>query len=435
MSQNKSFTIISLGCPKNLVDSEVFCSIFKESGYTFTHAVEKANIVLINTCGFIQDAQEEAIMTILETAKTINNSPSFGGGRGRVDKTLIVTGCLVKRFKDELITDIPEVDVWLDLKDFSRLKQIVNAPTNTLTQRELLTPKHYAYLRVSDGCDNKCSYCAIPSIRGNHKSEPIDTLLEEAKYLAGKGVKELIINAQDTTKYGYDLYGESALIELLKRIEEMSLFPWLRLLYLHPAHLTEKMILQLAEFKTLLPYFDIPLQHINSDILSAMNRKVDPETIIKRLYLLRETFPDCAIRTTFITGFPSETKQQFKELELFIKDFKFTRLGVFTYSHEIGTPAYDLTPLVPFRTAQKRKDKLMAIQQPISSEIMSGYIGKTLEVIIDKDSDEEGFTHEGRSYMDAPEIDGKVYIQNGRYEIGDIVKVKITDAWEYDLVM
>ena len=459
--RHKYFTIVSLGCPKNLVDSERFMFIFRQYGFTYTEKPEKADIILINTCGFIKDAQEEAINTILEISE--------------YKKKLIVTGCLVKRFKDDLVKEIPEVDVWLDLKDFEGLRLFVNSelthpvpsshvdkssiihktklldlgegnsefriPNSELRGRGTLTPSHYAYLRISDGCDNKCSYCTIPSIRGSHTSEKIEDLISEAKYLAEKGVQELIITAQDTTLYGQDIYKKQMLITLLTEIENLNLFRWIRLLYLHPAHLTEEIIVGLTGLKTLLPYFDIPLQHISTEILDKMNRKIDKETIINRLNYLREKFPTAAIRTTFITGFPGETKLHFKELENFIKEFKFTRLGVFTYSLEEGTPAYDLPNKVSKQTAQRRKDKLMSIQQDISAEIMRSYIGQTIEVIVDEhkkptptDKRDSFYSVLARSYNDAPEIDGNVYIAKSKAKPGDIVKVKITEALMYDLI-
>lgn len=420
----KKFSVISLGCPKNLVDSEIFFSILKQAGYVYTDDLEIADTILINTCGFIKDAQEESVNTILNISLHKKNKL----------RKLIVTGCLVKRFKEELTAEIPEVDYWLDLKDFDSLKSILNSDKEILQKRELLTLPHYAFLRISDGCNNRCSYCAIPDIRGEHRSEKIEYLLDEAKHLSGLGVKELIVNAQDTTMYGADIYGKSMLTELLKKIEDLNLFPWIRLLYLHPAHLTEEIIDSLSELRTLLPYFDIPLQHISTEILNSMNRKIDKEMTVKRLNYLRQKFPGCAIRTTFITGFPGESRTHFKELENFIKDFKFTRLGAFTYSSEEGTPAHTFEPKVSSRTAQNRKDKLMVIQQEISADIMTQFTGKTIDVIIDKKSDEEQFSYEGRSFMDAPEIDGTVFILNGDCNPGDIVKVKILEAWEYDLV-
>ena len=418
----KNFSIISLGCPKNLTDSENFFSIFKQAGYQYTSIIEKAEILLINTCGFIKDAQEESINTILENITLKNN---------KLNK-LIVTGCLVQRFKDELIKEIPEVDYWLDLKDFSALQNILG--TNKPIQREILSLPHVAYLRVSDGCNNRCSYCAIPDIRGNLTSEPIEKLLDEAKILAQKGVKELIVNAQDTSNYGYDLYGKPMLVELLYKLDELNLFKWIRLLYLHPAHLSRQMILDFSRIKSLLPYFDIPLQHINDAILKSMNRKISKNDTLSILQYIKELIPQAAIRTTFITGFPGEGKSEYLELKKFISEFKFTRLGVFTYSQEEGTPAYNYESQVKKTTAQNRKDRLMAIQQQISEEIMSSFVGKEMEVIIDKFAVETSYKYEGRSYLDAPDIDGTVFITEGNANIGDIVKVMITDSWEYDLI-
>ncbi|MCK9329247.1 MAG: 30S ribosomal protein S12 methylthiotransferase RimO [Candidatus Cloacimonetes bacterium] len=418
----RNFSIISLGCPKNLTDSENFFSIFKQAGYNFTDNVNIAEILLINTCGFIRDAQEESINTILEHILLKNNKL----------KKLIVTGCLVKRFQEELKQEIPEVDLWLDLKDFDGLQKLLN--THFKIEREILTLPHYAYLRVSDGCNNRCSYCAIPDIRGELHSISIENLLEEAKILALKGVKELIVNAQDTSNYGKDLHGKSMLVELLTKLDNLKLFKWIRLLYLHPAHLTKEMVFEFSKIKSLLPYFDIPLQHINDNILKNMNRKITKQETLSLLNFIRETIPQAAIRTTFITGFPGETKKDYIELKNFIQEFRFTRLGVFSYSQEKGTPAYNFNNQVNKQTAQNRKDRLMAIQQKISEEIMSSFIDQELEVIIDRKANEESFLYEGRSYLDAPEIDGTIFITHGNAKPGDIVTVQITDSWEYDLV-
>jgi ribosomal protein S12 methylthiotransferase len=424
-SKKKIFSIISLGCPKNLVDSERFLGLFFKYGYSFTTDRKKASIILINTCGFIADATEEAINTILETSQL----------KQKKLEQLVVTGCLVQRYKDELIADLPEVDLWFDLKDFSGFERWLSSTEveSANYPRNLLTPHHYAYLRISDGCDNRCSYCAIPGIRGSHKSEMIENIVSEAIHLSKQGVKELIITAQDTTNYGSDMYGEVRLIDLLKQIESLNLFPWIRLLYLHPAHLTESMIDELANLKTLLPYFDIPLQHISDDILTAMNRRVDSKTIKQRLNYLRQVFPSCAIRTTFITGFPGEQVSHFNQLKEFISNFKFTRLGVFCYSKEENTPAYNLEPKITSRNAEKRKDTLMSIQQSISSETLSSFVGSCLDVIVESKS-EYIAGYEGRSYLDSPDIDGRVYIYGDDLQIGDIVSVKITDALMYDLI-
>lgn len=434
--QKRLFSLISLGCPKNLVDSERFYTIFNKYEYIYTDDHKKAEMILINTCGFIQDAQQEAVMTILEVANYKSHRL----------KKLIVTGCLVKRFRAELIADIPEVDHWIDLQDFHELECIISSGdvSREVPQRTLLTPMHYAYLRVSDGCDNRCSYCTIPDIRGRHRSEKIETLLAECEFLAKSGVKELIVNAQDTTMYGVDTYGKPSLIELLRRIDSLKLFPWIRLLYLHPAHFSEVMIDEMASIDSLLPYFDIPLQHINSEILSSMNRKIDRAGTIEVLNHIRKTFPECATRTTFITGYPGEKRKHFTELESFIKEFRFTRLGVFCYSAEPGTPAYQLQGRVSAPTAQRRADILMATQQEISQDILSSFVGRQLQVIIERKSDiaqrskkvSEGkvAVYEARSYLDAPDIDGVVYVYGGEHRAGDIVEVSITDSQIYDLI-
>jgi ribosomal protein S12 methylthiotransferase len=290
----------------------------------------------------------------------------------------------------------------------------------------LLEQKYYGYLRISDGCNNRCSYCSIPNIRGEHKSEAIDDLLIQCQHLASQGVQELIINAQDTSMYGVDNYEKPMLIELLKRIELLGVFKWLRLLYLHPAHFDERMITELSQIKSLVPYFDIPLQHISDDILNKMNRKINKKTIIKRLVYLRAVFPDCALRTTFITGFPGETRGNFQELLSFVEEFKFTRLGVFTYSKEEGTPVYHFTNQVSKQTANRRRDRLLSVQTEISEQILSSYVGKTLDVLIESDDS-------GRSFLDAPEIDGTVFV-NTKNKMGQIIKVKITGSSHYDLV-
>jgi len=432
MPLTHTFSLVSLGCPKNLIDTEVYLSIFKSHGFAYLASPQKAEIVLINTCGFILDATRESIETILEIAEN----------KGKNLKHLIVAGCLVNKDYNQLSMSIPEVDLWLLAKDFEQLSGYLSiiSPNQKITapaeyrRTVLLTPNHYAYLRISDGCSNRCTYCTIPSIRGNHQSVPIERLLEETAYLQRLGVKELIITAQDTALYGVDIYGSPQLITLLREIERQKAFAWIRLLYLHPAHLTPEVISKLASLTTLVPYFDIPLQHISDRILEAMNRHIDKQTIINRLTLLRESFPNATIRTTFITGFPSETRQEFSELLAFIKDFRFTRLGVFTYSPEDSTPAMNITPKVSPATALRRKSKIMQVQQEISAEILKSFLGRSIWVIIDKRSKVKGFSFEGRSYMDSPDIDGKVYVVGSGMGIGDIVRVKVTGSMEYDLL-
>jgi ribosomal protein S12 methylthiotransferase len=420
----KSFSIISLGCPKNLVDSEYFNQILLEAGYTYIEDSENTDIILINTCGFIQDAKEESIITILENADFKQDNPK---------QKLIVTGCMVKRYKEELMKQIPEVDYWIDLKDFEALKEILHLNNKEL-KRSILTPFYYAYLRISDGCNNHCSYCAIPSIRGELCSEPMDKLILQAKQLAKSGVKELIVNAQDTSQYGIDLYKKQSLIDLLKELHKIPEFEWIRLLYLHPAHLSLEMIDEIAKLPKVCHYFDIPLQHINNEILTAMNRKTSKEHIISLINHIRECMPDAVIRTTFITGFPGEDVKKYNELVNFIKEIRFDKLGVFAYSPEEGTPAATMEKAVSKKTAQNRSDKIMALQQEISSENLDRFLNQEIEVIIERKASDPGFKYEGRSRYDAPEIDGMVYITKGQAKIGEIVRVKIIEAWEYDLV-
>lgn len=419
----------SLGCPKNLVDSEVFTNILAEFKLEKTTDKEDADFQIINTCGFIQSAKEEAIDEILEAVETSKSNNS----------KIIVTGCFVKRYKEELINEIPEVEHYIDLKDFQSFAEIFENEFNTKYhktpfERDYLTPSHYGYLRVSDGCENYCAYCAIPLIRGKIKSESIESLVKEATKMVNSGVKELIITAQDTTLYGIDLYGKPKLDELLTELNKIQKLKWIRLLYLHPAHLTFENIDTFKRLEKVLPYFDIPLQHISDKMLKAMNRHVSKDRILDILNYIRKTITDSTIRTTFITGFPGETIKDFRELRDFIKDFKFDKLGVFNYSQEEDTPAFNFDNKVTEKTALKRKDELMMIQQEISESLLEKQVGKTLEVVIEDISQEEGIIFEGRSIYDAPEIDGTVFITEGKAAIGDIKKVKIIDSWEYDLV-
>ncbi len=419
----KKYSIISLGCSKNLVDSEVFASIIEQSGYSITDVFEEAEVIIINTCGFILDAKEESIETILEAAEHKKT--------GKCGK-LIVTGCLVKRYFRNIKDTIPEIDELVDLKDFANFAKIFK--TQPTSDRKLLTLPHFAYLRISDGCNNHCSYCAIPSIRGELKSVPIEELVTEAESLVEKGVKELIITAQDTANYGVDIYGKSCLPQLLKELHKIEKLEWIRILYLHPAHITSKIIDTIANLPKVCKYFEIPIQHINNEILQSMNRKVTKEHIQEIIAEIRTKIPEAIIRTTLITGYPGESEDKYIELRDFIKEIKFERLGVFSYSPEEDTPAFELTQQIPEKIAEKRKEEIMMLQQTISEDFLASLIGKKIKVIIDRIGEEGEFPFEGRSYFDAPEIDGTVFIEEGKAEIGKIVTVEITDSWEYDLV-
>ena len=419
----KKFAIISLGCSKNLVDSEVFAYITETAGYTLTEETIEAEVIIVNTCGFILDAKEESISTILEAADLKKS--------GKCIK-LIVTGCLVKRYYDDIKNSFPEIDTVIQLKDFNAFKKIFEI--SSAENRKLLTLPHFGYLRVSDGCNNHCSYCAIPAIRGHLKSVPIENLVSSTEALVANGVREIILTAQDTAQYGVDIYGEQKLPELLQKLHAIKNLEWIRILYLHPAHISSELIDSMAELPKICKYFEIPIQHISNEILGSMNRKVTKERIMQIISEIRSKMPDAVVRTTLITGYPGETEERYIELKDFVKELKFERLGAFAYSKEEDTPAYDLELQVSEEIAEQRKDELMQIQQNISEEFLAGLVGKKIQVIIDTISKEEEFVFEGRSYFDSPEIDGMVLITEGKANIGEIVNVEIIDAWEYDLI-
>lgn len=422
----KYYHLISLGCPKNLIDSEIFAFLTESANYKPIEDITQAELIIINTCGFINDAKEEGIQTIFEAAKMKEEGKC---------KTLIVTGCLVKRYFDQLQADIHEIDVLVNLKDFKKFAEILGLKDYAYN-RKLMTPSHYAYLRISDGCNNNCTYCAIPLIRGKLTSIPMEEVIAEAKTLAKQGVKEIIITAQDTTQYGKDIYGEYRLIQLLKKIAEVNDIEWIRLLYLHPAHLTRELIDDIAQISKILPYFDIPLQHISDKILKKMNRRKFRQHNEEILDYLLLKMPKAMIRTTFMVGFPGEDREDYLELKKFIAERKFARMGIFIYSSEEDTPAHEFLPEVSRKTALNRYNKLMMIQQDISADIMDTFVDTELACIIDKVAEDEDFQWEGRSWFDAPDVDGNVFIKDplGIGKVGDIVTVKVIEAWEYDLV-
>jgi ribosomal protein S12 methylthiotransferase len=422
----KYYHLISLGCPKNLIDSEIFSFLSEEANYLPTEDSTEADLIIINTCGFIVSAKEEGIETILEATKLKEEG---------VCKTLVVTGCLVKRYFDELMAEFPEIDFLINLKDFKKFAQVLGLK-DFAYNRKLMTPSHYAYLRISDGCNNNCTYCAIPLIRGKLTSIPMEEVLEDARNIASQGVKEVIITAQDTTQYGKDIYPEGRLIQLLQKVSEIDGIEWIRLLYLHPAHLTHELIDAVAEIPKILPYFDIPLQHISDNILRRMNRRKFSSHINEIFDYLLMKIPHAMIRTTFIVGFPGEERKDYEELKKFIQKRKFARMGVFIYSQEEDTPAYDFQPQVARKTATNRYNKLMQIQQDISADVMQSFVGKEIECIIDKVATEDDFDFEGRSWFDAPDVDGIVYMTDNLNlaKVGEIAIVKIVEAWEYDLV-
>ncbi len=424
MARKKAlFYIETLGCPKNLVDSEVIVSNIQEVGYKLVSNPKTAEVLIVNTCGFIQPAKEESIDVILDFVRFKKEGKC---------KKLIVVGCLVQRYKEELKKSIPEVDHFFGLDEISEINHILNSENSFEEKRFILTPKHYAYLRISDGCENFCSYCAIPFIRGPVRSKPINEIVDEAQQLVDQGVKEIIVIAQDIGNYGVDIYGESQLNELLLALDKIANLRWLRLLYLNPQHITKELLFTIKNSKRICKYLDIPIQHISDNILKKMNRKTSKKDIIQTLDMIHNLVPELTIRTTFIVGFPGETEKDFEELHGFIQEQKFDRLGAFKYYQENGTKAASLPDQVPEYIKQKRFEKLMEEQKTISQDRLESYIGKKLSVIVDKKIKPK--IYECRSEFDAPDIDGIVFLEEADVNVGDIIEVEIVDSLEYDLI-
>ena len=439
--------IITLGCSKNTVDSENLAGHLAAAGHTvhFDRERNDCDAVIINTCGFIGDSKEQSIETILlQIGVKV---------RGRKARRLIVCGCLVERYREELRQEMPEVDGWYGVHEWKeiieKIEEIdsietieiidsinsmksIKSSTPIESLRKTSTPPHYAYLKVAEGCNRSCSYCAIPLIRGAHRSRPIDDLVAEAKHLVQNGVKELLVISQDTTYYGLDLYRRRRLGELLERLSTESGAEWIRLHYTYPTSFPEDAIEAIARHKNICNYIDIPLQHINSRILHSMQRGIDREGTLKLIDRFRQLIPDVAIRTTLIAGYPGETEKEFNELMDFVRQARFDRMGCFAYSPEEGTPAYRLGDPVPDEEKQRRVSELMALQESISLEINKSRIGKTLRCIVDR---REGDYLIGRTEYDSPEVDDEVLIRQTAKGIrcGDFVQVRITDAMENDL--
>jgi ribosomal protein S12 methylthiotransferase len=410
--------VISLGCAKNLVDTEVLLGKLKASGVKLVSNPKKADLIIINTCGFIEPAKREAIETILEFADK---------------KKVIVMGCLVQRYKEELQKEIPEVMAYFGTESWDKVVSFLGLKPAE-GRRLLTTPKSYAYLKISEGCNRLCSFCAIPLIRGKHRSKPIKELLEEARYLAEEGVKELCIVSQDTAYYGRDLYGRGYLIKLLKELERIEGIRWVRLLYLYPTELEEELIDYIASSEKVLPYFDMPLQHISNRVLKSMRRGHDEACARALIEKIRKKIPHAVLRTTFIVGYPEETEEDFERLKNFIEEEHFHWVGVFTYSPEEGTHAYTLGDPVPQEEKERRKDELLAIQEAITIKKNEQFIGKELELVVDGFDEEFGFVPVGRIYAQAPEVDGMTYIESQReLKAGEFIKVKITQVGGYDL--
>ena len=438
MSYN--ITLLSLGCAKNRVDAEILLYNLKDAGYNIVSSVSLADVVIVNTCGFIDDAKKESIDEILSVAELKN--------RGLI-KAIIVTGCLAERYKNEVLKEIPEVDAVIGIGANNNIadvvdKAIMGVKTEDFPNKLLLplngkriqtTPKYYAYLKVADGCDNRCTYCAIPLIRGKFRSRRMEYILSEAEYLAKNGVKELLVIAQDTTRYGEDIYGELKLPELLKKLCKIDGIKWIRILYCYPDRITDELIDVISKEEKDLNYIDIPLQHCNKRILKLMNRNGDKESLTNLLKKIRQKIPDVILRTTFICGFPGETDEEFNELAEFSKEIKFERMGCFMYSQEEGTPASYMDNQVDNEVKFRRQEILMEEQMRIMEENSIKMLGKTITVLFEGYDDESNL-YFGRSVADSPDIDGRVYfdILDKDVKEGEFLNIKINKFDNCDLI-
>ncbi len=430
----------SLGCDKNLVDSEMMLGQLREKGYSFTDDETEAEIVIINTCCFIGDAKEESIETILEMAELKKS--------GQV-KALLVTGCLAQRYREEIQKEIPEVDAVLGISDIDKItisvEEILEGrPENHIgscngapvygKKRVITTGGYYAYLKIAEGCDKHCTYCIIPKVRGNFRSIPMESLLEEAKELAGQGVKELILVAQETTLYGVDLYGRKCLPELLKKLCNIDGFRWIRLMYCYPEEITKELITVIKQEPKICHYLDIPVQHASDTILKRMGRRTSEEDLRNIMGNLRREIPDICLRTTLISGFPGESQEDHITLYRFVDEMEFDRLGVFTYSPEEGTPAASMPDQIPEEIKKERRNELMELQQAIAFEKAEQMCGKTLEVLVEGYLPEEG-VYVARTRQDAPDVDGCLFLHADRELMsGSFVRAEVTASREYDLI-
>ncbi|MBM3252750.1 MAG: 30S ribosomal protein S12 methylthiotransferase RimO [Candidatus Omnitrophica bacterium] len=438
---------LSLGCPRNLVDTEVMLGFVKEAGFTLTDDIYKSEVVVINTCGFIKEAKEESIEAILKVAELKKE--------GNL-KSLIVAGCLSQGYKEELKKELPEVDAFLGTGELKSIVDIIKAlPINGSnikikssdflydhrSPRVLLTPEHYAYVKISEGCRNNCSYCIIKNLRGNFRSRLLSSILNEVKTLSKKKPpREIILIGQDTTLYGVDLYKKPRIYELLNKICSLSIIKWIRLLYTHPAHFDDSLIDVIRDKPSICKYIDLPIQHINDEILKRMNRKISKRDIIRLIERLRKNIPNVAIRTSLIVGFPGETEKEFRELLDFVRQVEFERLGVFIYSREEKTPAFNFKCQVPEGIKRERFDLIMKTQQEIAKQKNTKFLGRILDILIDEKDENDTSLFIGRTEFDAPEVDGVVYVsvkrkaQSEKLKVGEFTKVKIIDTLEYDLV-
>lgn len=437
MAKGYKVGMISLGCPKNQVDGEVLLAKLAAAGYQIVNEIENSDVMIVNTCGFIEDAKREAIDTILEVAQY---------KEAGVISALVVTGCLAERYQDEILKEMPEVDAVIGIGANADIVKVCdkalcgiqtsNFPNKCYLpiddERLLSTPSHWAYLKIAEGCDNRCSYCAIPGIRGKFRSRKIESVVDEAKSLVNRGVKEIILVAQDTTKYGQDLYGEYSLDKLLKELVKIDGLEWIRLFYCYPQRITDSLIDVIANEEKVCNYIDIPLQHSDTTVLKNMNRVGDGNDYRVLLDKMRKAIPDLALRTTFMVGFPGETDEQFENLCNFVKDMKFDKMGCFTFSPEEDTPAFDMDNQIDEDVKKRRQEVLMNAQYSITEASNKSRVGNVYKVIIDSFADGK---YIGRSYMDSPEIDsGIIFTSNKKLNIGDFVNVKITDFDGYDLI-
>ena len=431
---------ISLGCDKNLVDSEVMLGLLDKKGYQIVDSEEDADIIVVNTCCFIHDAKEESIQTILEMAEYKKE--------GKL-KALIVTGCLAQRYQQEIIDEIPEVDAVLGTTSYDHIVEAVeealagnghvvledvDALPDVKEKRLVTTGGHYAYMKIAEGCDKHCTYCIIPKLRGNYRSVPMEKLLAEAKDLADQGVKELILVAQETTVYGKDLYGEKSLHKLLRELCKISGIQWIRILYCYPEEIYDELIQTIKEENKVCHYLDLPIQHASDAVLKRMGRRTSKAQLVEIIEKLRKEIPDISLRTTLITGFPGETQEQHEELKDFVDEMEFDRLGVFTYSPEEDTPAATMAEQIPEEVKEDRQAELMELQQEIAFDLAEDMVGREVLVMIEgKVADENAYV--GRTYKDAPNVDGLIFINTDEELMsGDFARVRVTGALEYDLI-
>jgi ribosomal protein S12 methylthiotransferase len=436
-----SYAFVSLGCPKNLVDSEKMLGNLSIDGYTLVSEPAGADFVIVNTCGFIESSRQESRAVIQEML----DLKKAGGTRG-----VIVAGCLPQRLEEGgLLQEMPDIDHVVGVFGRDEITKVADrliggsneqrelfrpAPIKAMDDRARLriTPEHYAYLKISEGCDRTCTFCSIPQMRGKHITKPIEMVIEETRELVADGVRELVIVAQDTTYYGLDLYGEVRLAELLRQMEQVEGLDWIRLMYLYPVHFNDELIDVIKDSQRILPYLDMPLQHINSTVLKRMQRRVNGEQTRELVAKLRERIPNLVLRTTMITGFPGESDEQFEELRQFVIDTRFERMGVFTFSNEPGTPAVKLDGHLPEDVKEARRDELMAVQQQIAFEHADSLVGYELDVLIDSQVDDALWI--GRSFADAPEIDSNVFVSGENVNVGEFVPVEMVRREDYDLV-